>query len=113
MQNFSNNSSESERIAHVERSLLHAMNQYYVPGVSIAVIHQHSVIWSRAYGILQADQSTPVRADTFFQACSTSKAVTAVAILRLVQEGQLDLNTDVNRYLRTWKIPANDTWQRL
>jgi CubicO group peptidase (beta-lactamase class C family) len=102
---------QSERDAHVEQSLIQAMNEYNVPGVSIAIIHQHSVIWSRAYGVLQAGQTAPTNTDTLFQACSISKAVTAVAILRLVQDGSLDLDTDVNRYLRTWKIPPNDTWQ--
>jgi CubicO group peptidase (beta-lactamase class C family) len=102
---------QSEQDAHVEQSLIHAMNEHNVPGVSIAIIHQYSIIWSRAYGVLQAGQTAPMNTDTLFQACSISKAVTAVAVLRLVQAGSLDLDTDVNGYLRTWKIPANDTWQ--
>lgn len=102
---------QSKRNAYVERSLIHAMKTYNVPGVSIAIIDQHSVVWSRAYGVLQAGGTTPAQIDTLFQACSISKAVTAVAILRLVQAGSLELDTDVNHYLRTWKIPVNDTWQ--
>ena len=108
---FSEKFNQSERNAQVERSLIHAVNKYHVPGVSIAIIHQHSVIWSRAYGVLQAGQAAPTRTDSLFQACSISKAVTAVAILHLVQAGSIDLDTDVNKYLTTWKIPANDTWQ--
>jgi CubicO group peptidase (beta-lactamase class C family) len=61
--------------------------------------------------VLQAGGTAPARTDSLFQACSISKAVTAVATLRLVQAGALDLDTDVNHYLRTWKVPANDTWQ--
>jgi CubicO group peptidase (beta-lactamase class C family) len=102
---------QSEQDAHVEQSLIQAMNEYNIPGVSIAIIHRHSVIWSRAYGVLQADRAAPTNTETVFQACSISKAVTAVAVLRLVQARSLDLDTDVNRYLRTWKIPTNDTWQ--
>jgi CubicO group peptidase (beta-lactamase class C family) len=102
---------EGDEIALVEQSLIHAMNEYNVPGVSIAMIHQYSVIWSRGYGMLQAGQAAPVNTDTLFQACSISKAVTAVAVLRLVQAESLDFDTDVNRYLKTWRIPANDTWQ--
>jgi CubicO group peptidase (beta-lactamase class C family) len=111
MTSFSEEFRESKRHAHIEHSLIHAMKQYNVPGVSIAIIDQHAVVWSDAYGVLQAGQVAPTRIDTLFQACSISKAVTAVAILRLVQAGSLDLDTDVNRYLRTWKIPANDSWQ--
>ena len=102
---------QSEPETHVESSLIRAMNEYNVPGISIAIFHQYSIIWSRAFGVLQAGGTVPVHPDTLFQACSISKAVTAVAVLRLVQNGTLDLDTDVNRYLRTWKIPANDSWQ--
>jgi CubicO group peptidase (beta-lactamase class C family) len=111
MPSFSEEFSRSKRQAHIERSLLHAMKHYNVPAVSIAIIDQHSVIWSRAYGVLQVGRAEPAHTDSLFQACSISKAVTAVAVLRLVQAGALDLDTDVNDYLRTWKIPANDTWQ--
>lgn len=102
---------KSGRNMYVERSLIDAMKKYRVPGVSVAIIHDYSVAWSRAYGVLQAGQAAPTRADSLFQACSISKAVTAVATLRLVQAGSLDLDTDVNRFLTTWKIPANGTWQ--
>ena len=111
MANFSGQSNPSEREAQLEHDLVQAMNKYQVPGVSIAVIHEYAVIWSGAYGVLQAGQMAPVRTDTLFQACSISKAVTAVAVLRLVQDGSLDLDTDVNHYLRSWKIPANEAWQ--
>jgi CubicO group peptidase (beta-lactamase class C family) len=111
MVSFSRMINQSERDAHIERSLLHAMNKYQVPGVSIAIIHQYSIFWSRAYGVLQASQTAPVYDDTLFQACSISKALTAVAVLHLVQAGSLDLDTDVNRYMKTWKIPANESWR--
>jgi CubicO group peptidase (beta-lactamase class C family) len=111
MASSSEKSNQSQRNAQVERSLIRAMKKYHVPGVSIAIIDQYSVIWSRSYGVLQAGHTATTRVDTLFQACSISKAVTAVAVLRLVQSGSLDLDIDVNRYLTTWKIPPNDTWQ--
>ena len=111
MPSFSEEFSQSKRHADIERSLIHAMKQYNVPGVSIAMIDQGSVIWSGAYGVLQAGGTAPARVDSLFQACSISKAVTAIATLRLVEAGTLDLDTDVNDYLQTWKVPANDTWQ--
>lgn len=111
MPGFPEKFNKSERNTYTERNLIHAMNKYRVPGASVAIIHDYSVTWSQTYGVLQTGQAAPTRADTLFQACSISKAVTAVAILRLVQAGSLDLDTDVNRFLTTWKIPANETWQ--
>jgi CubicO group peptidase (beta-lactamase class C family) len=49
----------------------------------------------------------PVTPDTLFQAGSISKPVSAMAALHLVESGKINLDTDVNQYLRSWKVPAN------
>jgi CubicO group peptidase (beta-lactamase class C family) len=77
-----------------------------VPGASIAVIND-SEITLHCFGIVEADQPAPITPDTLFQACSVSKAVTGVAAMRLVQEGSLNLDNDVNSYLVSWKVPTN------
>jgi CubicO group peptidase (beta-lactamase class C family) len=48
---------------------------------------------------------------TLFQAAWISKPLAVLAALRLVGEGRLDLDEDVNRYLTSWRVPANDGWQ--
>ena len=78
----------------------------HVPGVSIAVIHEGKIEWARGFGVTRLG-GPPVTPDTLFQAASISKPVAAMAVLRLVQSGKLDLDTDVNQYLKTWKIPDN------
>ncbi|HVG00158.1 MAG TPA: serine hydrolase domain-containing protein [Chloroflexia bacterium] len=82
-----------------------------VPGVSLAVTSHGDIEWSRGYGVLEAGGSAPVTPDTLFQACSVSKAVTAIAALRLVQEGALDLDADVNTYLVSWQVPLRGSRQ--
>jgi CubicO group peptidase (beta-lactamase class C family) len=79
------------------------MAALHVPGVSIAVIHDGAIEWARGFGVTKIG-GTPVTPDTLFQAASISKPVTALGALRLVQAGRLDLDADVNRYLKTWKV---------
>jgi CubicO group peptidase (beta-lactamase class C family) len=84
---------------------------YTTPGLSIAVINDGTLEWARGYGVIETRRSVSVTPETIFQACSISKHVALVGALRLVQQGVLDLDEDVNRYLVSWKLPANGAWQ--
>jgi CubicO group peptidase (beta-lactamase class C family) len=92
--------------APVGPKLSDRMAELHLPGVSVAVIHDGEIQWARGFGVTRVG-GPPVTAKTLFQAASISKPVTALAVLRLVQAGKLDLDTDVNRYLKSWKIPSN------
>ena len=76
----------------------------HVPGVSIAVIHDGAIEWARGFGVAQP-RGTPVTDQTMFQAGSISKPVAAMAALRMVEDGKLSLDADVNQALTSWKIP--------
>ncbi|HTQ99403.1 MAG TPA: serine hydrolase domain-containing protein, partial [Candidatus Acidoferrum sp.] len=72
------------------------MQELQVPAVSIAVIRNGKLAWAGGFGS-RTPGGPPVAADTLFQAGSISKPLTATAVMRLVQDGKLDLDTDVNR----------------
>ena len=91
---------------HATHTLADRMTELKVPGVSIAVIHQGKIEWARGFGVRSVGGS-PVTADTMFQAGSISKPLAAMAALRLVQQGKLSLDTNVNTYLTSWKLPSN------
>ena len=88
--------------------LAERMKFYRTPGVSIAVINNGKLEWARGYGYQSAGGQQPVTTETIFQAASISKPLTAVAVLRLVEQGKLGLDDDVNKYLTTWKVPEGD-----
>jgi CubicO group peptidase (beta-lactamase class C family) len=87
--------------------LIEEMSRLHVPGVSIAVVHDMKVEWAKGYGVARLG-GPPVTPSTLFGAASMSKPLTAMAVLRLAQEGKIDLDTDVNVYLKSWKLPANE-----
>jgi CubicO group peptidase (beta-lactamase class C family) len=84
------------------------MEFFKTPGVSVAFINGGRIEWARAYGVREAGTRDAVTVDTLFEAGSISKPVTAIAALRLVEAGRLDLDEDVNRKLTSWKVPENE-----
>ena len=89
-------------------NLLDRMDHYKVPGVSIAVIKDFKVIWSKQYGFLDSEIQNPVTEESIFNVGSLSKGVAALAVLSLAEEGKIDLNGDINQQLISWKIPENE-----
>lgn len=83
------------------------MAQRHVPGLSLAIIQDGRIVEARAYGVTDPGGHTPVTTSTLFQAGSISKSVSALGALRLVEQGRLDLDADVNRTLTSWKVPTN------
>lgn len=84
------------------------MKLYNVPGLSVAVIEDYKIAWTKSYGVTEPGGATPVTAKTLFQAGSISKPVAAAGMLALVQAGKLSLDEDVNEKLKTWKVPENE-----
>jgi len=84
------------------------MKLYNVPGLSVAVIDDYRIVWTKPYGVTEPGGKVPVTPKTLFQAGSISKPVAAAGMLALVQEGRLSLDEDVNRKLKTWKVPENE-----
>lgn len=108
-----------ERIRQVENSLADwvrtqndtiwtledRMKHHNIIGVSIAVIHDFELEWVKAYGSADVSEQRPVTNKTLFQAASISKSLNGVGMMKLVQDGKIDLNTDINQYLTSWKFP--------
>jgi CubicO group peptidase (beta-lactamase class C family) len=83
------------------------MQKYEVPGLSLAIIQDGKIVKAQGYGVTDKQSKTPVTTTTLFQAGSISKSVAAVGALRLVEQGKLVLDENVNNRLKTWKVPDN------
>ena len=85
-------------------ALLVPMARHRANGLGVAVFDGEEVTaWGE--GRTGGPHDAPVTADTLFPACSVSKHVTTLGVLRLVQDGRLDLDVDIARYLRSWRVP--------
>jgi CubicO group peptidase (beta-lactamase class C family) len=81
------------------------MKEKGINGVSIAVIRNYKIAWAKGYGLADKEANKPVTTQTLFQAASISKSLNGVGVLKLVQDKKIDLYTDINTYLKSWKFP--------
>ncbi|WP_182912073.1 serine hydrolase [Sphingomonas cavernae] len=70
-----------------------------LPSVAIALVDRTGVIWSNAWGSADAGRKRRATADTVYRAGSVSKLFTDIAVMKLVEQGKLDLDAPVTRYL--------------
>jgi CubicO group peptidase (beta-lactamase class C family) len=92
----------------LEITLQQLMETYKVPGLSVAVIENYQIAWAKGFGVTEFGGAKPVTTKTLFQAGSISKPVAAVGAMWLVEQGKLSLDEDVNKKLKSWKVPEND-----
>jgi len=100
-----NNLSGRVKINGNSYNLQERMAHFKVKGLSIAVIQNYKIVWAKAYGWADEKEKRPVTTQTLFEPGSISKSLNAVAVLKLVQDKKLDLYTDINLYLKSWKFP--------
>ncbi len=96
----------------VDEAVAAQMQQRRIPGLALAIIQDGRIIREQGYGLRDVETHAPVTVETLFQAASVSKPVAAVGALRLVADGRLSLDEDINRVLRRWHVPENDFTRR-
>lgn len=84
------------------------VEKYAPTGASVAIIENGKIKEIRNYGYANKETGQPVTEKTRFKIASISKTVTAYAVMQLVEEGRLNLDVPVNRYLTRWKIPESE-----
>ena len=88
------------------------MAHYNVPGLSVAIIRDCRVAFTRGYGVrergLRKRDRDTIKTNTIFQAASISKPVASIAALRLVEQGKLGLDADITAAMRGWSLPDSE-----
>lgn len=90
------------------RTVAELMEEFGVPGVSIAVIQDFKIHWAKAYGVADVETGQLVDIETMFQAASISKPVAAMGVLRAVQDGLFSLDDDINDILDSWTLDGRE-----
>lgn len=99
--------SSDDFVALLDAEMPDLLERYGVSGTVVAHIAEGDVVWTKAFGLADSAQGTPMRPDMVFQFGSCGKVLTAWATMRLVEEGTVDLDAPVNRYLRRFRIDSS------
>lgn len=79
-----------------------------IPGVSIAVLNNGDIEWAKAYGYADISEDRKMNTETMLLAGSISKPVAALRAHQLAEQGIIDLDVNINDYLKSWKLPENE-----
>lgn len=81
------------------------VNKYNPQGAAVVIIKNGAIADVRNYGYANVEKKIPVTDETQFKIASISKTITSYAVMKLVDEGKLNLDTPINTYLTRWQLP--------
>ena len=84
------------------------LKQQRIPGAAVALVHEGRVIFARCYGYADAERKVEITEDTYFMAGSLTKSFTALAVLKLIEQGKIDPGADIKNYIPGFSIKSLD-----
>ena len=96
----------AEAAAELERIINHEMKTKGIPSFSIAMVDGEELVWAKTFGMSDYENNVPATNETIYRIGSVSKLFTDIAIMQLVEKGELDIDVPVTKYLPEFK-PEN------
>jgi len=96
----------AELIAALDRYVPELMARDHVPGTVVALVEHGEVVWTQGYGVANKVTGLPMTPQHVMAHGSNSKIVTAWGALKLVEQGRVELDAPVDRYLKRWHLPT-------
>ena len=91
-------------VAVLDTIIRNNLKQQRIPGAAVALVHEGRVIFSRCYGYADTGKKVPITEDTYFMVGSLTKSFTALAALKLIEQGKVDLHADIRKYIPDFSI---------
>jgi CubicO group peptidase (beta-lactamase class C family) len=96
--------SKEKLVAELERTIPDLMKKANIPGLTIAVIRDGQLLWTKGFGVKSTKTNEPVTKDTIFEAASLTKPFFAYAAMKMVESGELSLDRPLVEYIPREKI---------
>jgi len=92
-------------LAELDLYLQNAIQSTRIPGMVALVVNKDGIVYEKAFGLMDSANSKPMTTDAIFRLASMTKAITSTAIMMLVEEGRIGLDTPVSAYLPALASP--------
>ena len=107
----------SSMVAKIDASVAKVREARKIPGLSVAIYDGRN-LWSKGYGLADVENDIPATTKTVYRLASVSKPITAVAAMKLVEAGKLDLDAPVQKYVpsfpeKQWPVTCRDLLSHL
>jgi len=86
------------KIEKIEMAIAAWMSQNKAPALSVAIVIDNQMSFSKGYGLADVENNVAARSDTAYRLASIAKSMTAIAVMQLVERGKIDLNASINKY---------------
>lgn len=90
-------------VAELEKLIKHEVDDKKLPALSIALVDDQKVVWAAGFGFQDRARKIPATAETVYRVGSVSKLFTDVAVMQLVEEGKIDIDASVAKYIPEFK----------
>src|SRR5215207_9079356 len=101
--NLSTSQIKDPKFKKIAQKIISEMKRLQVPGVAIGIWHKRKE-YSTGFGVTSVEHPLPVTADTLFQTGSISKTFTGTMIMKLVEDGKVNLDAPVKKYVQDFKV---------
>jgi CubicO group peptidase (beta-lactamase class C family) len=103
----------TETASRINEIVAKEISDQQIPAISIAVAVNGQIPYQRAFGKADLENNVPATPETLFRTASIAKSLTAVAVMRLVEDGQFDLDAPVQKYCpafpeKQWTITTRE-----
>ncbi|WP_346962543.1 serine hydrolase domain-containing protein, partial [Clostridium sp.] len=99
-------------IKDLDRIINEYVNGEFVPGLSVGVVYNNEVIYTKGFGVKNVDTKEPIDENSLFHMASVSKTFVATGIMQLVQQGKVHLDEYVIEYLPYFKL-KDDRYKKI
>jgi len=110
--NLSTSHIKDPKFKKVAQKIVSEMKRLQVPGVAIGIWHAGKE-YSEGFGVTNVEHPLPVTPDTLFQTGSISKTFTGTLMMQLVEQGKVDLDTPVQKYIKDFKLRDKDVAKKV